>query len=362
LRDDLKYWVALSTNLNIGARTFQKLYAAFSDMEKVWNAGEAELRQKGLDPKIIANVRQVKASKNPSEELEKIYKLNIHAITYLDTEYPALLKEIPDCPALLYLKGKLLPADNLSLAVVGSRRFTDYGARVVKQIVEPLANAGLAIVSGLALGIDALSHRAALNCKGRTIAVLGNGLDHIYPESNRNLANQIIYSGGAVLSEFPVGTPSFKQNFPFRNRIIAGMSLGTLVIEAALESGSLITARAALDYNRDVFAIPGEIFSNNSEGPNNLIKMGAKTVTEADDVLKELNIDVMAKQNYVKEIIPDTKEEAQLLAILSKVPVHIDKLVEISKLDIVKINQTLTMMEMKGKVRNLGGNQYIINQ
>lgn len=361
MSNDLKYWIALSTNLNIGARTFEKLYSRFSSMEEVWRASDNDFFANKIDPKIINFVKEAR-KKDPDKELEKALNLGINIVTIKNKHYPKLLREISDPPAILYIKGEFMPGDEQALAVVGSRKFTNYGMRAVGKIVGPLAKAGMVIVSGLALGIDALSHQATIRAGGRTIAVLGNGLGHIYPESNRHLAEEILHSGGAIISELPIGTPSFKQNFPFRNRIIAGLGLGTLVVEAALESGSLITARSALDYNRQVFAVPGDIFSPTSEGPNNLIKMGAKVVISHQDVLSELNIEEFVKHNKAKKILPDTKEEAIILEHLGSKPVHIDKLRESSKLDIVKINQTLTMMEMKGKVRNLGGNQYIINQ
>lgn len=361
MNEDLKYWVVLSTNLQIGAKTFQKLYSRFSSMKKVWQAKDQDFVKNKIDPRIVELVKEVRSTKNPNEELRKIKNLKIDAITIKDKNYPRLLKEIPDAPALLYIKGQFEPRDELAISVVGSRRFTSYGARATEKIVGPLAEAGITIVSGLALGIDALAHQATLNAHGRTIAILGNGLDHIYPETNKHLADKIIENGGALVSEFPIGTPSFRYNFPFRNRIIAGLALGTLVVEAAPISGSLITARAALDYNREVFAVPGDIFRDVSEGPNNLIKMGAKVATSADDIINELNIEVKTKQASAKQIMPDTKEEAIILGVLKDKTVQVDKIVELTKLDIIKVNQTLVMMEMKGKIRNLGGNQYVIN-
>lgn len=361
MNNDLKYWIALSTNLNIGAKTFQKLYNRFSSMEAVWQASEKDFKQAKIEPKIVEMVKEAR-QKNPDQELKKVKNLKIDVITIKNERYPKLLKEIPDAPALLYLKGKFKPEDELALAVVGSRRFTPYGARAVEKIVRPLAEAGVVIVSGLALGIDALSHKATLAVKGRTIAVLGNGLDQVYPAVNTRLAEQILAQGGALISEFPLGTPSFKYNFPFRNRIIAGLALGTLVVEGGIISGSLITARCALDYNREVFALPGDIFREASEGPNNLIKMGAKAVTSVEDILSELNIEIKSAHQQAKKVIPDTREEAIILGFMKDEPVHVDKLVELSKLDIVKVNQTMMMMEMKGKIRNLGGNQYVINK
>jgi len=330
-------------------------------MDEAWHAARDKFDKFRIDGKIYKNIQEVKVKIDPDREMSKINNLEISAITIKDKDYPKTLKEISDPPALLYYKGDIGNFDGLALAVVGSRKYTSYGERTVEKIVKPLAKAGLVIVSGLALGIDTLAHRATLDAEGKTIAVLGNGLDSIYPATNKSLMLDIVKKGGAIISEFPVGTPSYKYNFPFRNRIIAGLAQGTLVVEAALESGSLITARAALDYNREVFAVPGSIFSESSEGPNNLIKMGAKVVTSAEDVLSELNIKGVSNLQEARKIIPDSREEAIILEILKETPVDIDKIVKTTKLDIVKINQTLTLMEMKGKVRNLGGNQYIKN-
>lgn len=359
LNSDLKYWIALSTNLNIGARTFQKLMFGFSSMEEVWHASDKDFERKKINPKIVGFIKEAR-KKDPDLELQKIENLGISAITIKDKVYPKILKEIADAPALLYVKGEMLRDNELALAVVGARKFSPYGEQVIGKIIPSLVESGLVIVSGLALGIDSLAHRATVDNKGRTIAVLGNGLDSIYPSVNNHLAHEIVKSGGALISEFPIGTPSYKYNFPFRNRIIAGLSLGTLVVEAAQESGSLITANCALEYNREVFSVPGDINRETSEGPNNLIKMGSKLVTSADDILLELNIDKKSEHIKAKEIIPDSKEEAEILAHLGTDPVHVDKIAHLAKLDIVKVNQTLTLMEMKGRIKNIGGSQYII--
>ena len=225
-----------------------------------------------------------------------------------------------------------------------------------------LTRAGLVIVSGLALGIDALAHESCLKFSGRTIAVLGSGLDEtsIYPSHNRYLVNKIIDAGGLVLSEFPLGMEPLKHNFPLRNRVVSGLSRGVLVIEAPEDSGALITARNALEQNREVFAIPGSVYNSNSLGPNNLIKMGAKLVTNAEDVLEALDLSLVKEFVETKKIVPDSKEEAQVLQHLSHDSIHIDDLVRLTQLDTSVINSTLTLMEMKGRVRNLGGMQYVI--
>jgi len=248
------------------------------------------------------------------------------------------------------------------LAVVGSRKFSSYGKMAAEKIIGILSQNNLTITSGLALGIDAIAHLTALEAGGRTIAVLGSGLDkeNIYPSANRYLADKIISSGGTIISEFPIGTPPLKHNFPQRNRLIAGISIGTLVIEADEKSGALITARYALEQNREVFAVPGSIFSNQSRGTNKLIKQGAIPITAAEDIIEALNLAQATGPIDKKNIVPQTPEEEKIFLQLSHEPMHIDELMRLTKLDTSKINSTLTIMEMKGLVKNLGGMQYVI--
>ncbi len=356
--DEKKYWVALSTNLKIGARTFSKLYKRFKKLSRVWDARYNDLLMAGIKREQVSAIKEVISKKDPDKELEKLKKYNIDVLIYPDKEYPKILKEIADPPGVLYIKGEFKPQDEIALAVVGSRKYTSYGERVVDSLVEPIAKK-LTIVSGLALGIDALAHKSALSSGGRTIAVLGCGLDQVYPVTNIKLSDQILDGRGAIISEYPLGTPSLKHNFPVRNRIIAGLSLGTLVIEAAQNSGSLLTAKAAIDYNREVFAIPGSIFSENSVGPMRLLKMGAKVVTSYEDILEELAIEEKSISVKLRQIIPDSKEEEILLKLLKK-PAIIDHLIRESKLEPGVVNSTLIMLEMKGKVTNLGGGSFVI--
>ena len=357
--DQKKYFVALSTHPKLGARTIGKLHKRFRNIAKVWQAKTGDLAAAGLDLGQIMAVQEVVLKVDPDRALEQVRKRDIEIITLADDNYPKLLKEIPDLPAVLYMKGKILPEDEMALAVVGSRKYSSYGQRITEDIVYKLAKNKLTIVSGLALGIDALAHKATLEAKGRTIAVLGCGLDQIYPVSNTRLADKILQSGGAILTEFPLGTIPFRSNFPIRNRIIAGLGLGTLVIEAAIDSGSLITARAALDYNREVYAVPGSIYAETSEGPNKLLKIGAKLVTDADDILTDLQIDQKSAQKQAQTIIADSPEEEILLKLLKK-PKLVDELIRGSKLPPALVNSTLIMLEMKGMITNLGGTCYVI--
>lgn len=360
MNPDAKYWVALSTHQKIGARTFAKLYRRFKRLEKVWEAQDRELAEAGLDLGQIEAVKEIIANKDPEGEFKRLKKYEIKVVILPDQDYPRLLREIPDPPGILYLKGKILPEDELAIAVVGSRKFSAYGQRATEEIVYPLARSKITIISGMALGIDTLAHKAALDAHGRTIGVMACGLDQIYPIANIRLADKILSSGGAIISEFPLGMPALRFNFPIRNRIIAGLSLGTVVIECAEGSGSLLTAAAALEYNREVFAIPGEIFAETSQGTNRLIKMGAKLVTSYQDILEELAIEEKVKIKEAREIIADTHEEEILLKLLRE-PVLIDSLVNRSGLAAATINSTLIQMEMKGKVKNLGGTRYVVS-
>lgn len=357
---DLKYWIAFSLFSKIGATRFKRLHNYFSSIEKAWNAPLKELTRAGLEQNIAEEFVNERKKINPDFELEKVNKARVNIVTVEDPTYPKLLKEIYDPPFLLYYKGNLSEEDEFSLAVVGSRKFSLYGKEATSNIVRELAQNKITIISGLALGIDALAHQATLRAKGKTIAVLGSGLDNIYPVSNLRLADEIVSSFGALISEFPLGAPPLKHHFPQRNRIISGMSLGTLIVEAGKESGALITAKCALEQNREIFAVPGNIYSETSQGTNHLIKMGAKPITQAADILDALNLTQVATFVENKKIIPETKEEEILLKFLSREPIHVDKLAELSKLNIAVINSTLTVMEMKGKVRNLGGNNYVV--
>jgi DNA processing protein len=285
---------------------------------------------------------------------------NIRKIALKDEEYPGLLKEVSGPPKELYIKGKILPQDKVAVAIVGTRKYTNYGKQVAFDIGGKLARLGITIVSGLARGIDTFAHQAALEVNGRTIAVLGSGLDKasFFPPPNYCLGEKISQQG-AVISEYPPGVHGTKFTFPERNRIISGLSLGVIVIEAPEKSGALITAALALDQNREVFAVPGPIYEKNSIGTNRLIKMGAKLVTDVEDILEELNLSHLLTTPK-KKIKPDNKEEEIILSILSLQPTHIDEIIKISKLPTGIVNSTLMILELKRTIRNLGKGNYII--
>lgn len=353
-----KYWVALSTHQKIGGRTLFKLFKRFKSLKNVWQASNKDLISAQIDSGQVKAIQEVVTRVDLEKEWQKVVKFDLKVLIFPDSDFPKNLQEVPDPPGILYVKGNLKKQDEIAVAVIGSRKYTEYGERIIQEIVYPLAKSGVTIISGLALGIDALAHATALEAKTRTIGVLGCGLDQIYPVSNIKLADKIIQAGGAIISEFPIGTPALKFNFPIRNRIIAGLSLGTLVVEAAESSGSLITAQCALEYNREVFAVPGNIFKENSFGPNQLIQMGAKLVTQAQDILTELNLTDLNTKSTMIEILPETPEEEKILLLLKKEKI-IDQIIRESQLPASIINATLVMLEMKGAIRHLGGGMYV---
>lgn len=360
--NDFKYWVAFSRILKIGPIRFRRLYHYFRDAGAAWRANLAELMASGLEEKLADEIIILRSQIDPDAELEKMASEKIGALRVIDEDYPALLKQIFDPPFLLYYKGDLTGLKNPCVAVVGTRKFSPYGQRAAENLAGDLAAQGITIVSGLALGIDAIAHAAVLASHGLTAGVLGSGLDeaNIFPSTNRHLAHQIVEHGGCLLSEFPLGTYPTKQNYPRRNRIIAGLSLGALIIEAKESSGSLITAKCALNENREVFAVPGSIYSSNSFGTNQLIKQGAKMVTTAQDILDELNLgstkEIMAPQAAINL----SGEEKNILTYLSSEPLHIDKISQLSQTKINVLLSTLAILEMKNIVKDLGGKNYIL--
>jgi len=360
--EDIKYWLALSHFYKFGPVKFKKIKAHFPNMEAAFKAPVQEYLRAGIDEKTANEFMVYKRQVEPDKLLENLIKEKIKTLTIDDPKYPKLLKQIYDPPLLIYYRGDLNAFSDFSLAIVGTRKFTPYGEQVTEKITKDLVANNLAIVSGLAIGVDTLAHSAAVQAGGKTVAVLGCGLDRkkIYPSQNRYLADKIEDSGGIIISEYPLGAQPLREHFPQRNRLISGLSLAVLVIEAGEKSGSIITAMHALDQNRDVFAVPGNIYSDYSAGTNSLIKLGAKLVAGAKDIIEALNLTQAAVYSENKKIIPETPEEALILSRLSHEPVEIDELVRLTKLDASTINSTLTLMEMKGMIKNLGGLQYVL--
>lgn len=331
-------------------------------MADAWKASYQELVASGLNPKIVRAVIEMREQINPESEWERIEKTGTKMITIESEEYPALLREISRPPAVLYSRGDWEALSLPTVAIVGTRNPSIYGREVAKDLSGALVKENICLVSGLALGIDGVVHKSALENNGITAAVLGSGLDVIHPRMHERLAKEIIENGGIVLSEFPLGTPPLKHHFPIRNRIISGLSKGCMVIEAGQRSGALITARFALEQNREVFAVPGSIYQESSIGPNNLLKMGARVVTDVNDILYTLNISVSTPIRKKSVINADNPEEAKIIQILSSEPLHIDEIVQNSGLTATITNATLTMMEIKGMVRNIGGMNYVISK
>ena len=357
--EQLKYWLAFNRVRGIGRVRFKLLESYFASMEVAWSASEAELRAAGLDRRTIRSVADGRRKVEPDAEAERLLKSGVQAFTWHDDEYPARLKEIYDLPPLLYVKGSMLPEDQRSIAVVGTRNPSHYGRQATEQLVYDIANAGVTIVSGLARGVDGIAHNVSLETGRRTIAVLGSGLDIIYPREHTNLSGRIA-ENGALVSEHALGTRPDARNFPRRNRIMSGMTLGTLVIEAGLRSGALITARQALEENREVFAVPGSIYSPSSEGTNRLIReSAAKLVITCEDVLEELNLSVVARQIEMAALFPEDENEAELLRYITFDPVHVDEVCRNSGKPAPDVSSTLAMMELKGLVKQVGGMNYV---
>jgi len=357
--NETKYWVGFNLIPGIGRIKLSLLEAYFGDIERAWYASANELKSAGLDAKSAENIITTRGQIFLDTELEKLKQYNIKVITKNDPTYPTRLKEIHDYPPLLYIRGTLTLADEWAIAVVGTRRASIYGRQVAEEMVADLARSGITIISGLAKGIDSIAHRTALEVGGRTIAVTGCGLDIIYPSEHVNLAQKIIKQG-ALISEFPLGTRPKAEHFPLRNRIMSGMSLGVLVIEAGERSGTTITAHRAVEQNREVFAVPGSIYSPASKGTNKLIQEGAKLVRNCADVMEELNLTMPPKQQEIKDIVHTSDTESQLLCFLSKEAIHIDDICRHSGLPISAVSSSLAMLELRGLAKQVGGMNYVL--
>lgn len=357
----MKYLNALKKISGVGPQKMKKLLNFFGSWERVWQSDFKSLRESQIGEKISEILFLEKEKINPDLEWEKLEKEGIRMIDFEDPSYPSLLKETSIPPYVLYVKGNVDFNQHPMIAIVGARKYTSYGSQIARTFAHDLARAGIVVVSGMALGIDTFSHRGVLDAQGKTVAVLGNSLDNlsIYPRENFNLSREIILNG-ALVSEYPIMTKAGKLTFPARNRIIAGLTLGTIIVEAGEKSGALITASMALEYNREVFSVPGSIFSEVSVGTNNLIKAGAKTVTGIKDILEELGLDETSRP--IKTIAKNnaTHEEKIIISLLSSDPIYIDNIRKLSKLQTATVASTLSMMEIKGWVKNIGGQNYII--
>lgn len=358
-KKELRYWIGFNLVPGIGRVKFSQLESFFRNMETAWKAGAADFKQAGLDSASIKNIETLRGSIDLDLEMEKLEKSGVKAYTYLDDGYPERLKEIYDYPPVIYIKGNLTVQDECCLAVVGTRRSTVYGRQVTEEIVADLAANKVTVVSGLARGIDTIAHRRTLEAGGRTVAIFACGLDTIYPPENAGLARNIV-EHGALISEYPLGTRPKPDYFPRRNRIMSGMSLGVLVIEADESSGAIITAHMAVEQNREVFAVPGSILSAASRGTNALIQEGAKLVRNCSDILEELNLTVNVHQIEMKEAIPTSETEAALLKHINAEPVHIDEICRVSGIPVATVSSNLAIMELKGLVRQVSAMNYVL--
>ena len=356
--DDKKFWIGFNLIKGIGAVRMQGLLAYFGDLESAWRSSQAELAEAGLGLKVIERVVQARESVDLDKVWEKIEKQGIKILTWQDETYPQRLKEIDQPPPVLYIRGEYLPDDLFAVSIVGTRRVTPYGRQITEELASFLAANGMTVISGLARGVDVIAHQTSLKAGGRTIGILGSGVDRIYPPEHRALAEQIM-ERGAIISDYPPGTPPDASNFPPRNRIISGLSLAVVVIEAGETSGALITAEFAAEQGREVFAVPGSILAPQSKGTNKLIQQGALPLLGVTDLMQALDITRMGGQKSARKIMPSDATEAKLLSVLGSEPLHVDEIRNQSDLPIEKVSAALALMELKGIVRQVGGMKYV---
>ena len=370
--NDTERLIVLNMVDDIGSVRTQGLLKYFGSLENIFKADEVQLKKvKGISPLITSKIPQAIKEINLKKELDLIKKHGVKVITFLDQDYPENLKNIYDPPVVLYIKGKILPEDKLAIAIVGSRLASFYGIKTAEKLGFELASHGITIVSGLARGIDSSSHKGALKAKKRTIAVLGSGLANIYPEEHKDLADKISESG-AVISEFPMFTRPDKGNFPKRNRIISGLSLGVICVEAAEKSGALITCDCALEQGREVFAVPGKVDSMTSKGTNKLIKQGAKLAQGVEDILEELNInDLLHRVGGIESHLRGgegvetkinpilDKYESLVYTLLSSDPKYIDDICLESGIAPNRIAGILLNLEIKKFAKQLPGKNFV---
>ena len=372
--NDKLYWLALNMVPGVGPATFRKLLARFHEPERVFVASANDLAAvEGMAQKTIRAIKEFSVTKVAAEELTKLSDLGADILTLRDERYPKNLLEIYDPPPVLYVRGELGAADTLKIAIVGSRRGSSYGKAVTKRISRELAAAGVTVVSGMARGIDTYAHLGALEAGAKTIAVLGCGVDTVYPPENKKLFSDIIKCG-AIISEFPLGTSPDGKNFPRRNRIISGLSLGVVVVEATADSGSLITASHALEQGREVFAVPGNVGMATSRGTNRLIKQGARLIEEAQDILTEVlpqytgtaRKEALLTKGSLTEGSPPapaalTDAEDGILQYLSHTPLHIDEISRLCRMEIQRVSTILLELELKGVISQMSGKLFVRN-
>ncbi len=345
----------------VGPVRFERLLNLCGSAREAWHASDVQMAQAGLDRRSVHSLRHLRDDTDPVAVMRRLKRLEVDVITLRDESYPALLRQIADPPPVLYVRGRLADADQQGVAIVGTRRATPYGRTVAERLARDLALAGLTVISGLAKGIDTVAHRAALDAGGRTIAVLGNGLDQVYPTENTVLARQIVETDkGAVVSEFPPGIPPDAVNFPRRNRIISGLCAATVIVEAGKRSGALITSDFALEQGREVMAVPGSILGPMSIGPNWLIRQGATPVTGAQDILEALGLSTGEEPSVMARELPGLEgPEASVMHALTSDPRHVDEVAREVGLPAGEVAGLLAMLELKGLVRPAGAMAYV---
>lgn len=356
--EDKLYWLALNMVPGVGPIAYRNLVTVFHDPEQVFSASPKALAAvEGVGEKTIMAIKDFPAEETAGEELKKVRDLGVYILTFTDQGYPKNLLQIYDPPPLLYCRGEFDDEASPMVAMVGSRKGSPYGRAVTKRMSRELASAGVTIVSGMARGIDTCAHLGALEAGGKTIAVFGCGIDIMYPPENESLFRDII-DHGAVISEFPLSTPPEGKNFPKRNRIISGLSLGVVIVEASSDSGSLITASYALEQGREVFAVPGNVGMATSQGTNALIKQGAKLVEGAQDILVEIIPQYEGKTSREKTSMLNDDEDG-ILQLLSHHPLHIDEISRLSQMEIRRVSTVLLELELKGVISQLSGKMFV---
>ena len=354
-----QYWLGLHLIRDFGTAKLSRLLAHFDSPEALWREPDKSLMRLNLPNQLLERFCAARRMIDLELEMDRVAKVGAELITIEEKNYPKLLQSLDDCPLLLYVLGNLSHDDEKCLAIVGTRKASVNGRDAAYDLSRQLAQQGITIVSGLALGIDAAAHRGALNAGGRTIAVVATGIDRTYPWQNYDLAMNIV-EHGAIISEMPLGTAPLGKNFPQRNRIISGMSLGVLVAEAPIKSGALNTVSHAIDQGRDVFAVPHNIFNKSGHGCNVLIQEGAKLVMSAKDVLEELDVSFSNVQTRIQaeEILPENDTETAVFQQLGADPVHVDFIVRRTQLPTATVTSTLTLLELKGLAESAGPMQY----
>lgn len=356
--DEKAYWVGFNLVRGVGAVRVKNLLDHFGKLEIAWDAPASALISAGLPTRVVENFLVVRKQVNLEVVMQRVADSGVQVITWDDAIFPRRLKEIDQPPPVLFVRGSINVEDDWAVSVVGTRRVTPYGRQVASEIARYLAQNGVTVVSGLARGVDAIAHQTAMQAGGRTLAILGSGVDTIYPPEHRKLAEDISRQG-AVISDYPLGTQPESRNFPPRNRIIAGLSLATIVVEAGETSGALITAEFAVEQGRDVFAVPGSILTPQSEGTNRLIEQGARPLLRMSEILESLKLEQIPEKQASRKAIAASPEENRLLSCLTQDPRHIDEICALSGLPIQAVSATLTMMELKGLVTQVGGMNYV---